>query len=60
MVVIAAGIRPNVDLARQAGLTVDRGIVAADDLACRNDRDIFAIGECSQHRGITYGQVAPL
>lgn len=60
MVVIAAGIQPNVDLARQAGLTVQRGIVVHDDLSCRNDPDIYAIGECAQHRGRTYGLVAPL
>lgn len=59
MVVISAGIRPNVDLAKQAGLTVQRGIVVHDDLSCRNDPDIYAIGECAQHRGQLYGLVAP-
>ena len=60
MVVISAGIRPNVDLARISGLNVRRGILINDDLSCRNDRNIYAIGECAEHRDITYGLVAPL
>ncbi len=59
MVVISAGIRPNTQLARDAGLTVARGIVVGDDLAT-NDPHIYAIGECSEHAGKTYGLVAPL
>jgi nitrite reductase (NADH) large subunit len=60
MVVIAAGIRPNVDLARDAGLRVDRGIVVDDGLSCAGAPGIYAIGECAQHRGQVYGLVAPL
>ena len=60
MVVISAGIRPNVDLARMAGLHVRRGILVNDSLACRNDQNIYAIGECAEHRSQTYGLVAPL
>lgn len=60
MIVIAAGVRPNIDLARQAGLHVQHGIVIQDDLSCRNDRNIYAIGECAQHRGKLFGLVAPL
>jgi len=59
MLVISAGIRPNVDIAKQAGLAVERGIVVGDDLASVNDPRVFAIGECMQHRGQTYGLVAP-
>jgi len=59
LVVIAVGIRPNVDLARLAGLEVDRGIAVGDDLRS-SDPDIFAVGECVEHRGKTYGLVAPL
>ena len=47
MLVISAGIRPNIDLARMAGLNLRRGILVNDDLSCRNDRDIYAIGECA-------------
>jgi len=60
MVVISAGIRPNVALAQQAGLTVERGIVVNDDLSCSGDPAVYAIGECAQHRGRVYGLVAPV
>jgi nitrite reductase (NADH) large subunit len=60
MVVVAAGIRPNVELAKQAGVQVQHGIVVKDDLSCRNDQNIHAIGECAQHRGRLYGLVEPL
>lgn len=59
MVVMSAGIRPNVALAVRAGLDVERGIVVGDDLACRPAPDVYAIGECAQHRGRVYGLVAP-
>ncbi len=58
MVVMATGIRPNGDLARAAGLTVNRGIVVDDGLAT-SDPDIHAIGECAEHRGLVYGLVEP-
>ena len=60
MVVVSAGVRPNVDLARMAGLHVRRGILVNDSMACRNDQDIYAIGECAEHRSQVYGLVAPL
>ena len=60
MVVLAAGIRPNVDLAKQAGLQVQQGIVVNDDLSCRNDQEVYAIGECAQHRGRLYGTITPV
>ena len=60
MVIVAAGIRPNVDVAVCAGLCVRRGIVVGDDLTCDGMADICAIGECAEHRGRVYGLVAPL
>ena len=59
LVVVAAGIRPNVQLAYKAGLTVNRGIVVNDQMET-SDPDVFAVGECVEHRGICYGLVAPL
>ena len=59
MLVIAAGIVPNVELGRKAGLEVKRGIVVNDYMETSNP-DIFAVGECVQHNGICYGLVAPL
>jgi NAD(P)H-dependent nitrite reductase large subunit len=60
MVVVAAGVQPNVEIARRAGLAVARGIVVGDDLACSPGPDVFAIGECAEHRSQLYGLVAPL
>jgi nitrite reductase (NADH) large subunit len=59
LVVFAIGIRPNVALARSMHLAIGRGIVV-DDAMRTSDPDIFAIGECAEHRGTTYGLVAPL
>jgi len=59
VVVVAAGIRPNVELAYAAGLYVNRGIVVNDHMETSNP-DIFAVGECVEHRGVCYGLVAPL
>jgi nitrite reductase (NADH) large subunit len=60
MVVISAGIKPNWEIAAGSGLTVERGIVVDDQMRCVDDRDIYAVGECAQHRGQMYGLVAPL
>ncbi|MBE7163619.1 MAG: NAD(P)/FAD-dependent oxidoreductase, partial [Williamsia herbipolensis] len=60
MVVITAGIRPNVELARRAGLVIERGIVVDDQMRCEDESSVFAVGECAQHRGEVYGLVAPL
>lgn len=59
MVVISAGIRPNVQLAGEAGLAINRGIVIDDGLQT-SDENVFAVGECAEHRGTMYGLVAPL
>ncbi|MEK0154868.1 nitrite reductase large subunit NirB [Arthrobacter oryzae] len=60
MVVVAAGIRPNVDLAVLSGLHVERAIVVDDQLRVVDEDSIYAVGECVQHRGEVYGLVAPL
>ena len=58
LVICAVGVRPNADLARSAGLAVDRGI-RVDDRMTTSDENIFALGECAEHRGIAYGLVEP-
>src|SRR5580704_4288657 len=58
-VVLAIGIRPNIDLARKAGLDVNRGILVGDDMAT-TDPDIYAVGECIEHNGQVFGLVAPI
>ena len=60
MVVVAAGIRPNIDLAVTSGFTVERAIVVDDQMRTVEDDDVYAVGECVQHRGEVYGLVAPL
>ncbi|MET3844656.1 FAD-dependent oxidoreductase [Bradyrhizobium sp. OAE829] len=57
-VIFAAGIRPNIALAKEAGIAVNRGVVV-DDVMQTAAPDIFAIGECAEHRGICYGLVEP-
>jgi len=57
-VIFAAGIRPNIALAKEAGIPVGRGIVV-DDCLQTGAPDIFALGECAEHRGICYGLVEP-
>ena len=58
LVVLAAGIKPNAELAQACGLAVGRGIIVDDGLAT-SDADIFAIGECAEHHGTVYGLVEP-
>lgn len=57
-VIFAAGIRPNVALAKEAGITVNRGIVVDDHLQT-SAAGVFAIGECAEHHGTCYGLVEP-
>jgi nitrite reductase (NADH) large subunit len=57
-VILAAGIQPNIALAKQAGIPVNRGVIVNDQLATGVD-GIFALGECAEHRGICYGLVEP-
>ncbi|MCW2529914.1 MAG: nitrite reductase large subunit, partial [Pseudonocardiales bacterium] len=60
MLVVSAGIRPNVGLAQRAGLTVERAIVVDDHMRSIDDDSVYVVGECAQHRGQVYGLVAPL
>lgn len=59
MVVMAVGIRPSAELAKLVELETGRGVVVSDDMRT-SDSDIFALGECAEHRGQCYGLVAPL
>jgi nitrite reductase (NADH) large subunit len=64
LVVMAAGIRPNTELARRIGLLCDHdgrgGISVSDTMQTLTDPRIYAVGECASHRGVAYGLVAPL
>lgn len=57
-VIFAAGIRPNVALAKAAGVPVNRGIVVDDQLRT-GSADVYALGECAEHSGTCYGLVEP-
>jgi len=59
LVVMAIGIRPNIELAKKAGLHCDKGIVVNDTMQSFDPR-IYAVGECVEHRQAVYGLVAPL
>jgi nitrite reductase (NADH) large subunit len=59
LVVMAAGVRPNVELGQRAGLHVERAIVVDDTLQTYDPR-VYAVGECVQHRRSTFGLVAPI
>ncbi|NMG37736.1 FAD-dependent oxidoreductase [Chelativorans sp. ZYF759] len=59
LVVMAVGIRPNVAVAKEAGLEVGRGIVT-DEKMVTSDPDILSVGECAEVGGNVYGLVAPL
>ena len=59
LVVMAAGIKPNTELAEKSGIPCNRGILVSDTLQTYDPR-IYSIGECANHRGTAYGLVAPL
>ncbi|MFV2083304.1 FAD-dependent oxidoreductase [Micromonospora sp. LOL_021] len=58
LLVLACGVRPDTDLARQAGLRVGRGVMVDDRMATSDPR-IWAIGDCAEHGGVVTGLVAP-
>src|SRR5262249_47024877 len=60
MVVVAAGIKPKAEIGSRCGLTVKRAVVVDDHMRSVDDPDIYAVGECAEHRGRVYGLVAPL
>ena len=59
LVVMTAGVRPNMALAQQSGLHCERAIVVDDTLQTYDPR-VYAVGECVQHRSATFGLVAPI
>lgn len=59
LIVMAVGIRPNTDLAKSSGIEVNRGVVVNDFMETSAE-NVYAVGECAEHRGIAYGLVAPL
>lgn len=60
LLVIACGVRPRIDLAQRIGVPTERGILVDDRLRVQGHADVYAVGECCQHRGTCYGIVAPI
>ena len=54
LLLVAAGIVPNIELARKVGLDVAKGVVVDDHLRT-SDAAIFAVGDVAEHRGIVLG-----
>lgn len=59
LVVMAIGIKPNMAMAKKSGIEVNRGILVNDFMET-NIPNVYSVGECVEHRGISYGLVAPL
>jgi len=59
LIVMAVGVRPNLQVAQNTPIKVNRAIVV-DDYMRTNIPNIYAVGECLEHRGMVYGLVAPL
>ncbi|MEY2193123.1 nitrite reductase large subunit NirB [Neobacillus sp. BF23-41] len=59
LVVMAVGVRPNIQLAKESGIETNRAILVNDYMET-NIPNIYAVGECVEHRGIVYGLVKPL
>ncbi|MCZ8522626.1 MULTISPECIES: nitrite reductase large subunit NirB [Paenibacillus] len=59
LIVMAAGVRPNVGLAKDSGIETGRGILVNDYMET-GTAGVYAVGECAEHRGVVYGLVAPL
>ncbi|MGH1356474.1 MAG: FAD-dependent oxidoreductase [Thalassovita sp.] len=57
-VIICTGVRPNIDLAREARLHISAGITVGDQMQT-SDPHIYAVGECAEHRGQLFGLVGP-
>ncbi|MBT8103811.1 MAG: FAD-dependent oxidoreductase [Gammaproteobacteria bacterium] len=55
LVVVGVGILPNTEIAEEAGLDVDNGIVV-DDRCQTSDPDIYAVGDCTAHPNAIYGR----
>lgn len=59
VVIAGIGIEPNLELAEQAGLAIDRGIVV-DEYTQTSDENIFAAGDCAVHPSLIYGRLLRL
>lgn len=54
MILISAGVRPNLELAQRLGLEIDKGVIVNDRMETKI-ASIYAAGDLVQHRGRFYG-----
>ncbi|MFT0803073.1 nitrite reductase large subunit NirB [Bacillus swezeyi] len=59
LIVMAAGVRPNIELAKTSGISINRGIIVNDYMQT-NVPNVYAVGECAEHNGTVYGLIKPL
>lgn len=59
LIVMAVGVRPNIEVAAGTDIETNRAIVV-DDYMRTNVANVYAVGECAEHRGLVYGLIAPL
>ncbi|MCY8140679.1 nitrite reductase large subunit NirB [Bacillus haynesii] len=59
LIVMAAGVRPNIELAKASGISTNRAIIVSDYMET-NVPNVYAVGECAEHNGTVYGLVKPL
>ncbi|OMI27223.1 nitrite reductase large subunit [Bacillus haynesii] len=59
LIVMAAGVRPNIELAKASGIATNRAIIVSDYMET-NVPNVYAVGECAEHNGTVYGLVKPL
>lgn len=59
LVVFTTGVRPNIELAKQHGIHTRKAIVV-NDVMQTNVENIYAIGECAEHKGMVHGLVQPI
>lgn len=55
LVIVSAGVRANTELAEEANLKINRGVVVDDGLCCDIGNRIFAVGDVAEHDGKTWG-----
>ncbi|MDH4123211.1 MAG: FAD-dependent oxidoreductase [Thermoplasmata archaeon] len=57
LVIVSAGVRPNLELAKKSGLNINRGLIVDASLCCNRNAMIFAAGDVVEFEGGTYGIV---
>lgn len=52
--IISAGITPDIEVAKNSGIEINKGIIVNDFMET-NFRDVYALGDCAEHNGRVYG-----